>query len=86
MFFIPAGKIHAIGAGVLLAEIQQTSDITYRVYDFDRKDKNGNTENYIQNLPWTLLILSRKMISQVLCQGGNTVNPAVVSPYFTTDY
>ena len=42
MFFIPAGKIHAIGAGVLLAEIQQTSDITYRVYDFDRKDKNGN--------------------------------------------
>ena len=37
MFFILAGKIHAIGAGVLLAEIQQTSDITYRVYDFDRK-------------------------------------------------
>ena len=42
MFFIPAGKIHAIGAGVLLAEIQQTSDITYRVYDFDRKDDAGN--------------------------------------------
>lgn len=40
-FFIPAGKIHAIGAGVLAAEIQQTSDITYRVYDWDRKDANG---------------------------------------------
>ena len=40
-FFINTGKIHAIGAGVLLAEIQQTSDVTYRVFDFDRKDKNG---------------------------------------------
>jgi mannose-6-phosphate isomerase len=41
-FFINTGKIHAIGAGVLLAEIQQTSDITYRVFDFNRKDKMGN--------------------------------------------
>ncbi|MGB6267759.1 MAG: type I phosphomannose isomerase catalytic subunit [Olleya sp.] len=41
-FFIPAGKIHAIGAGVLAAEIQQTSDITYRVYDWDRIDDYGN--------------------------------------------
>ena len=40
-YFIPAGKIHAIGAGVLAAEIQQTSDITYRVYDWDRTDANG---------------------------------------------
>ena len=40
-FFIPAGKIHAIGAGVLAAEIQQTSDITYRVYDWDRTDDSG---------------------------------------------
>jgi mannose-6-phosphate isomerase len=40
-FFIPAGKIHAIGAGVLVAEIQQTSDITYRVYDWDRIDDTG---------------------------------------------
>jgi len=41
-YFIPAGKIHAIGAGVLAAEIQQTSDVTYRVYDWDRVDSNGN--------------------------------------------
>ncbi len=41
-YFIPAGKIHAIGAGVLAAEIQQTSDITYRVYDWDRTDNSGN--------------------------------------------
>lgn len=41
-FFVYAGLIHAIGAGVLLAEIQQTSDITYRIYDWDRKDADGN--------------------------------------------
>lgn len=37
-FYIPTGRVHAIGAGVLLAEIQQTSDITYRIYDYDRID------------------------------------------------
>ena len=41
-FFIPAGRIHAIGAGCYLAEIQQTSDVTYRIYDYRRKDKDGN--------------------------------------------
>ncbi|MEM1135989.1 MAG: type I phosphomannose isomerase catalytic subunit [Bacteroidota bacterium] len=43
VFFIPAGRVHTIGKGCLLAEIQQTSDITYRIYDFDRKDAQGNT-------------------------------------------
>lgn len=42
VFFIPAGRIHAIGAGCFVAEIQQTSDVTYRIYDFKRKDKDGN--------------------------------------------
>lgn len=41
-FFIPAGRIHAIGSGCFLAEIQETSDVTYRIYDFKRKDKDGN--------------------------------------------
>ncbi len=40
-FFIPAGMVHAIGAGVLLTEIQQTSDVTYRIYDWDRTDAAG---------------------------------------------
>jgi mannose-6-phosphate isomerase len=40
-FFIPAGRVHAIGSGILLAEIQQTSDTTYRIYDWDRMDING---------------------------------------------
>ena len=43
IFFLPAGRLHSIGAGNLLVEIQQTSDITYRVYDFGRRDANGNT-------------------------------------------
>lgn len=40
-YFIPAGLVHAIGGGILLAEVQQNCDLTYRVYDFDRLDKNG---------------------------------------------
>lgn len=42
-FFLPAGRVHAIGAGTFIAEIQQTSNITYRIYDYNRKDANGNT-------------------------------------------
>lgn len=42
VFFIPAGTIHAIGAGVLIYEIQQNSTLTYRLYDYMRLDKNGN--------------------------------------------
>lgn len=42
VYHIPQGRVHAIGAGVVLAEIQQSSDITYRLYDWDRKDTNGN--------------------------------------------
>ena len=42
VLFMPAGRVHAIGKGVLVAEIQQTSDVTYRIYDYDRKDANGN--------------------------------------------
>ena len=42
LFFLPAGRIHSIGAGAFIAEIQQTSNITYRIYDFNRCDDNGN--------------------------------------------
>lgn len=41
VFFVPAGTVHGIGAGVLIAEIQESSNVTYRVYDYDRVDKNG---------------------------------------------
>ncbi len=42
VFFIPAGLVHAIGEGILIAEVQQNSNTTYRLYDYERKDKNGN--------------------------------------------
>jgi len=42
VFYLPAGRVHTIGKGLLLAEIQQTSDVTYRIYDFDRTDSEGN--------------------------------------------
>ncbi|OIP01045.1 MAG: mannose-6-phosphate isomerase [Bacteroidetes bacterium CG2_30_33_31] len=42
-FYLPSGRIHAIGPGILLAEIQQSSDITYRIYDWERLDANGNS-------------------------------------------
>ena len=42
VFFLPAGRVHAIGAGCFIAEIQQTSNITYRIYDYDRTDASGN--------------------------------------------
>ncbi len=43
VFLLPAGRVHAIGAGNLLAEIQESSDITYRIFDYNRRDANGNT-------------------------------------------
>lgn len=43
VFFLPAGRVHAIGAGCFIAEIQQTSDVTYRIYDYNRKDAQGNS-------------------------------------------
>lgn len=49
VFFLPAGRVHAIGAGCFIAEIQQTSNITYRIYDYNRKDANGNGRECIRN-------------------------------------
>ncbi len=43
VFYMPAGRVHALGPGVLLAEIQQTSDTTYRIFDWDRTDNQGNS-------------------------------------------
>jgi len=41
VFFLPSGRVHAIGKGILLAEIQQTSDVTYRIFDWNRKGQDG---------------------------------------------
>src|SRR5690606_10435879 len=59
-FFINTGKVHAIGAGVLLAEIQQTSDITYRIYDWDRVDEQGNSRELHTDLALDAIDFERK--------------------------
>jgi mannose-6-phosphate isomerase len=86
-FFINTGKIHAIGAGVLLAEIQQTSDITYRVFDFNRRDKEGklrelHTELALDAIDYKFRNDFRVSYPREL----NVSNPMVYSPYFKTNY
>ncbi len=86
-FFIDTGKIHAIGAGVLLAEIQQTSDITYRVFDFNREDKDGNFRELHTDLALEAMDYSRKDDFKVrYADRANAVNSMVECPYFTTRY
>lgn len=84
-YFIPAGKVHAIGAGVLAAEIQQTSDITYRVYDWDRTDNEGNSRelHLDQSVRATKELYDdcKKEVSAVT----NTSSPLVNCEYFTTN-
>ena len=85
VFFIPAGHIHAIGAGCFVAEIQQTSDVTYRIYDFKRKDKNGNyrelhTQLASESIDYTVLDNYRTDYEPVKNEGTQVVT----CPYFTT--
>ncbi|HHU57248.1 MAG TPA: mannose-6-phosphate isomerase [Bacteroidales bacterium] len=85
VFFIPAGRVHAIGAGILLAEIQQTSDVTYRIYDFDRRDAQGqarqlHTQEALDAIDYKAYPDYRTAY-EVL---SNAVSPVVSCPYFTT--
>ena len=85
VFFIPAGRIHAIGAGCRVAEIQQTSDVTYRIYDFKRKDKDGNyrelhTKEASESIDYTVLPNYRAGYEPYQNEGVQLVE----CPYFTT--
>ncbi len=85
VFFIPAGRIHAIGAGCFVAEIQQTSDVTYRIYDFKRKDKNGNyrelhTKEAAESINYTVLPNYRAEYTPTKNEGIQVAT----CPYFTT--
>ncbi|SNZ02103.1 type I phosphomannose isomerase catalytic subunit [Flagellimonas pacifica] len=86
-FFINTGKIHAIGAGVLLAEIQQTSDVTYRVFDFNRRDKNGNLRELHTDLAMDAIDYSKKDDFKVnYSNKQDAVNEMVDCPYFKTNF
>ncbi len=86
-FFIPSGTIHAIGSGILIAEIQQTSDITYRVFDFDRKDENGQCRTL--HTDWALDALdytATKNTKIPYSRTQNQANKMVHCPYFSTHF
>ncbi|WP_076549396.1 type I phosphomannose isomerase catalytic subunit [Maribacter ulvicola] len=86
-FFINTGKIHAIGAGVMLAEIQQTSDVTYRVFDFNRKDKDGNLRELHTDLALDAVDYEKKDDFKVAYgHDKNKVNTMVDCPYFKTNF
>ena len=85
VFFIPAGRIHAIGAGCFVAEIQQTSDVTYRIYDYKRKDKNGNyrelhTQLASESIDYTVQPNYRTEYEPRKNEGVQVIT----CPYFTT--
>ena len=85
-FFIRTGTVHAIGAGILLAEIQQTSDVTYRIFDWNRKDKDGNTrELHTEQALDAIDFVNRNDHKVVYTAESNQRNLMVDSPYFTTE-
>jgi mannose-6-phosphate isomerase len=85
-YFIPAGRVHTIGKGLLLAEIQQTSDVTYRIYDFDRVDDKGqlrelHTEESVDALDYKSYSQYKTSYQEHL----NETSPLVNCQYFTTN-
>ena len=86
VFFLPAGRIHSIGSGCFLVEIQQTSDVTYRIYDFKRKDKDGNyrqlhTDEAAEAIDFTIYDDYRTLYTPCKNRAVELVN----CPYFTTN-
>jgi mannose-6-phosphate isomerase len=86
VFFIPAGRVHAIGTGLFVAEIQQSSNITYRLYDYNRKDAQGNerelhTEQAKDAIDYTLYSNLKTDYEPL----ENDIVPLVSCSYFTTN-
>ena len=86
-FYIPTGRVHAIGAGVLLAEIQQTSDVTYRIYDYDRVDSKTCTKRELHN-EMAIDVIDYEVHDTYKTDYSlekNVSNTLVHSPYFRTN-
>ena len=86
VYFIPTGTVHAIGAGVLFAEIQQTSDITYRIYDWDRPNSDGafrelHTEEALEAIDYS----AKESYKTSYTKEQNSSSEIVSCPYFTTN-
>jgi mannose-6-phosphate isomerase len=85
IYYMPAGRVHAIGAGVLLAEIQQSSDVTYRIYDWERTNEQGNPRELHTDLALEAIDFSFHTQYKTPYQALNNNTVSVVdSPFFTT--
>ncbi len=85
-FFLETGTVHAIGAGTVIAEIQQTSDITYRIYDFDRKDADGNVRELHLDLALDAINYNVVEAERSYQKKVNVSNEIVNCRYFTTNF
>ncbi|WP_318643211.1 type I phosphomannose isomerase catalytic subunit [Flavobacterium ardleyense] len=85
VFFLETGTVHAIRAGVFLAEIQQSSDITYRVYDWNRKDKDGQFRELHTDLALDAINYNASNAKVNYVTIDNQRNILVKSPFFTTN-
>jgi mannose-6-phosphate isomerase len=86
VFFLETGTVHAIGAGLVIAEIQQTSDITYRLYDFDRLDAAGNQRELHVDLALDAINYNKVDTHKKYDKVPNESNTVVECPYFTTNF
>ncbi len=86
VFLLETGTIHAIGAGIVIAEIQQTSDITYRVYDWDRVDAQGNYRELHTELALEAINYNKVESQRHYQKIQNQSNLTVECPYFTTNF
>lgn len=86
VYYIPAGRVHALGPGIMLAEIQQTSDVTYRIYDWDRIDSAGMTrELHTEEALDALDFEVKEKYKTDYERKANQTNKLVESPYFITN-
>ena len=84
VFYLPAGRVHAIGGGILLAEVQQSSDVTYRIFDYNRPGMDGrprelHTDLAAQALNFEVLDEYRTIYSDA----SDRANHCIDSPYFS---
>ncbi|UYW01585.1 class I mannose-6-phosphate isomerase [Flavobacterium agricola] len=89
VYFLETGTIHAIGKGIVIAEVQQTSDITYRVYDWDRVDAKGKSRELCRiavELALDAINYNYVDAKRVYTSRPNQNNPIVSSNYFTTNF
>lgn len=86
VFFLDTGTVHAIGAGLVIAEIQQTSDITYRIYDFNRTDAQGNHRELHVEQALDAINYDKTEAVRHYEKTTNVANPMVDCPYFRTNF